>query len=110
MASGPAVAKNTTVATNVMKVDVIASGSRTPARRITHIMVGPAPDWNGVRYAAHALIPPAMIMSFSRTPGWTFRGTIQKSNPAPIQAIDAIAIATHSHPHMRCTRALPADR
>src|SRR5207247_8417512 len=67
MASGPAGAKNTTVATNVMKVDVIASGSRTPARRITHIMVGPAPDWNGVRYAAHALIPPAMIMSFSRT-------------------------------------------
>src|SRR5438309_1656341 len=81
MASGPAMAKNTTVATNVMKVDVIASGSRTPARRITHIMVGPAPDWNGVRYAAHALIPPAMIMSFSRTPGWTCRATTHNRNP-----------------------------
>src|SRR6266550_2641506 len=89
MASGPAMAKNTTVATNVMKVDVIASGSRTPARRITHIMVGPAPDWNGVRYAAHALIPPAMIMSFSRTPGWTCRATTHNRNPPPIQSIEA---------------------
>src|SRR5713101_3154602 len=42
MASGPATAKNTTVATNVMNVDVIASGRRTPDRRMTHIMVGPA--------------------------------------------------------------------
>ena len=43
IASGPASAKNATVATKVMKVEVIASGRRTPARRITHIMVGPAP-------------------------------------------------------------------
>ena len=42
-------AKNATVATNVMKVDVIASGSRTPARRIVHIIMGAAPVWNGVR-------------------------------------------------------------
>ena len=43
IASGPATAKNATVATNVMKVDVMASGSRTPARFIVHIIIGAAP-------------------------------------------------------------------
>ena len=48
-ASGPAMAKKATVATNVMKAEVIASGSVTPTRVIVHIIIGPAPLWNGVR-------------------------------------------------------------
>src|SRR5512143_3769463 len=43
IASGPATAKKMTVATKVMNVDVTASGSATPARRIVHIIIGPAP-------------------------------------------------------------------
>ena len=42
-ASGPAMAKKATVATNVMNADVIASGSVTPTRVIVHIIIGPAP-------------------------------------------------------------------
>ena len=34
MASGPAIAKKSTVAMNVMRVDVIATGTGTPKRRI----------------------------------------------------------------------------
>src|SRR5881396_70582 len=105
MASGPATAKNTTVATNVMKVDVIASGSRTPARRMTHIIVGPAPDWNGVRYAAQALMPPAMIMSRSRTPGCTCRATTHKRVPPPNQSMEASPSPTTIHPQWRCSSA-----
>src|SRR3989449_4591770 len=105
MASGPATEKNTTVATNVMKVDVIASGSRTPDRRMTHIMVGPAPDWNGVRYAAQALIPPAMIMSFTRTPGCTCRATTHNRVPPPNQSMEASPSPTTIHPQWRCSSA-----
>src|SRR5882724_404574 len=105
MASGPATAKNTTVATKVMKVDVIASGRRTPDRRMTHIMVGPAPDWNGVRYAAQALIPPAMIMSFSRTPGCTCRATTHNRVPPPNQSMEASPSPTTIHHQWRCSSA-----
>src|SRR5438034_550386 len=79
-----------------MKVDVIASGSRTPARRMTHIIVGPAPDWNGVKYAAQALIPPAMIMSDSRTPGCTCRAS--SHTPAPI-SLEGYAPLTRPRDH-----------
>ena len=49
IASGPAIPKKATVATKVMNTDVRASGSRTPARRITQMDIGEDPDWNGVR-------------------------------------------------------------
>src|SRR5213594_4105884 len=88
-----------------MKVDVIASGSRTPARRMTHIIVGPAPDWNGVKYAAQALIPPAMIMSDSRTPGCTCRATTHSRVPPPAQSIDARPSPTTIQPQWRCSSA-----
>ena len=47
--SASAIEKNATVVTNVMNVDVIASGKLTPARSMVHIIIGPAPVWNGVR-------------------------------------------------------------
>ena len=98
-------AKKTTVATKVMKVDVTASGSRTPPRLMVHIIIGPAPVWNGVRYAAQALMPPARIMSRSRTPGCTCRTTTQSRVPPPIQSIDASPSPRRSHPQCSPTRA-----
>ena len=34
---------------NVMSVEVTATGSGTPARRMAYIVIGPAPELNGVR-------------------------------------------------------------
>src|SRR5881628_4168931 len=104
MASGPAMAKKTTVATKVMKVDVTASGRRTPPRFIVHIIIGPAPVWNGVRYAAQALMPPAITMSRSRTPGCTCRATTQSRVPPPIQSMDASPRPRSIHPQRRFAR------
>ena len=41
-------AKKRMVATKLMKVEVTATGSGTPYRRIVYIVVGPAPELSGV--------------------------------------------------------------
>ena len=47
-ASGPAMAKKRMVATKLMKVDVTATGSGTPYRRMVYIVMGPRPELSGV--------------------------------------------------------------
>ena len=49
MASGPAMAKKTTVPTKLMNAAMVASGTGTPARFIAQIITGPPPVWDGVR-------------------------------------------------------------
>src|SRR5437867_2221760 len=90
-----------------MKVEVIASGSRTPPRRIVHIIIGPAPVWNGVRYAPQALIPPASTMSLQRTPGWTWRATTHSRVPPPNQSIEASPSPRSSQRQRRPSSAAP---
>ena len=43
-ANGPAIAKNPTVAMNVTKIELRATGTGTPARFMTHIDIGAEPD------------------------------------------------------------------
>jgi len=47
---------------------VIASGTGTPDRFMTHIDIGADPDWNGVRYAPRPE-PPGKDHVLSLTPG-----------------------------------------
>src|SRR5512132_230254 len=102
MASGPAIAKNATVAMKVMRVEVAATGSGTPYRRMVYIIIGPAPDCSGVTYAAQALIPPARIIPFSGGSGYASRATTQSRIPPPNQSIDASPTPTSNQP--QCSR------
>ena len=43
-ASGPAIAKNPTVAMKVTKIELNATGTGTPARFMTHSDIGAEPD------------------------------------------------------------------
>ena len=104
-ARGPAIAKKATVATNVMNAEVIASGSVTPTRVIVHIIIGPAPLWNGVRYAPQALMPPEITMSGQRTPGCTWRAITHRRVPPPNQSIEESPSPTTSQGSRRDSRA-----
>src|SRR6185503_14672703 len=97
-ASGPAIAKKATVAMNVTKIEVTASGSGTPERRITHIDIGADPDWNGVRYDPQAPKPPARIMCLSLTPGCTCRAHTHSRRPPPTQSMEARTRPTATQP------------
>ena len=72
-----------------MKVDVTATGSGTPNRRMVYIVIGPAPELSGVMYPAHAPIPPARNIPGSGTLGWTCRATTQSLSPPPSQSREA---------------------
>src|SRR6266700_1614346 len=45
-ARGPAIAKKPTVAMNVTKIELSATGTGTPARFMTHIDMGDESDWH----------------------------------------------------------------
>src|SRR5204862_353559 len=53
-ASGPAIAKKPTVAMNVTKIELSATGTGTPARFMTHVDIAADPDRNGGRHAPRA--------------------------------------------------------
>jgi hypothetical protein len=104
-------AKKRMVPTKLMKVEVTATGSGTPKRRIVYIVIGADPELSGVMNPAQAPMPPARISPLSGGWGNTCRAQTHSRSPPPIQSREARPSPRSTQPQwIRPTPAKKAPR